>query len=245
MEHDIIRQKYPKSRKGRQCIGPCYPPKKWVIHPITLEYYTHKALPFCPTETWIDPDTKKPYNIDECVKPSKHIDNATIEMNIIMPKIHFTSKRFLKIYYKIYSFDSALVWINENRNKSIYTKLRILNSAWKAYGTQDVINEQLINVYMYIIKKFWIKKIYTYLNSYIQVNNKKIYFKKVSPSNKNKIEKINFIMKKLVTKNSIYRVLSMYVNNNIPVWEKIDDHNKKILMSMIEYFTNKIKESLK
>jgi len=246
MEHDII-MKYPKSRNGRQCIGPCYPPKKWMIHPITLEYYTNTHFPFCPTETWIDPKNQKAYNIDECVKVSEHIDNTLIEMNIIMPKIHFTSKRFLKIYYKIYSFENTIVWINENKHKSIHTKLRILNSAWKAYGnTQNIIDEQIVNLYINLIKQYWIKKLYKYISIYVYVSGKKIYFKKQSVKNNNNysVEKINFIIKKLITKKNIYKLLSIYIDEYTDKWDTIENHNDTLFSFMKEYFVNKIKETL-
>ncbi len=250
MEYDIIKKKYPISRHGRQCMGPCYKPNTWMIHPVTLEYHTNDDFPFCPTEIWIDPKDQLAYNIDECIKPSDKIDNTIVEMNMILPIIHFTGERFLKIYYKIYSFENAISWINKNKHSSIYTKLRILNCAWKAYGnTVDVINDYTVNVYINIIKQHWIKKIFKHIEKYIHISGKNIYFKKPSSkatkiNNKNIIEKFNFIIIKLITKNNIYKFLTRYVEEHEDRWDKIENHNVLMQSYLIKYLVNKIEETV-
>ena len=158
INYNIIK-KFPKSLHGKQCIGPCSKPNIWVVHPTTLEYFTNTNFPFCPTEAYSK--NNRIYVDDQCIRPSEEVDRTLIEMNMITTNIIFTSKKFLKIYYDIYSFENAVFWIIKNKHKAIYTKLRILNSAWKAYGdTIDVLNNQTINLYIDIIKQYWIKKIY-------------------------------------------------------------------------------------
>ena len=188
MNYDIIK-KFPKSLHGKQCIGPCSKPNIWVVHPTTLEYITNTNFPFCPTEAYSK--NNRIYVDDQCIRPSDEVDRTLIEMNMITTNIIFTSKKFLKIYYDIYSFENAVFWIIKNKHKAIYTKLRILNSAWKAYGdTIDVLNNQTINLYIDIIKQYWIKKIYRHIEKYIYTICKKIYFKKQSSKNNKKNTKI-------------------------------------------------------
>ncbi len=237
--------KYGKSVNGRQCLGPCYESNKWTIHPLTLEYITNKNYPFCPTAPWTDPKNKdKIFIQDRCHKPSKDVDDIAIQMNVIIPEITFTHEHFLKIYYKIYSFENATSWISKYEHKPILTKLRILECAWKAYGnTLSILTNDLVIIYIDIIKKYWMKYIYKSIGKYVNVETKKIYFNKpTNANNKYKVEKINFIIKKLVTNNNIYKILYKYITDNIDKWDDIEYYNKTILNYIIEYFKIKIKE---
>ncbi len=239
---NIYEQKYGKSINGRQCLGPCYKPAIWTIHPVTLGYITDEEHPFCPTERYKDEELDKFVYLDRCKQPTDNIDNTALEMNVISPEIDFSCNNFLKIYYKIYSFENAVEWILKNKYKSVLTKLRILSCSWRAYNiTLEVLTNDLIDVYINIIKKYWIKTIYKYISKYIRVTKKKIHFStKGTANNKNKVEKINFIIKKLITKNNIYKIMSKYIRDNMNNWSQIGDYNKNILDYIIKYFINKM-----
>ena len=92
----VFDKKYSKSKNNFQCLGPCYEPSTYIIHPTTLEHVTNTKYPFCPVNEWddIDPKTKQKTSriTDKCFNPikKKNISAHEVEMNIILPKIDFT-----------------------------------------------------------------------------------------------------------------------------------------------------------
>lgn len=251
-EYNLNQKKFPKSITGRQCIGPCYESNKYIMHPINLTYVTDKEKPFCPTHEWRNEKTGKNEIIDICLIPSKadDINKQQIELNFIVPTFEFSCEYFLKTFYNIYSFESALDWISTNINNPIYSLLRIINCAWKIYGsTVDIINEQLIEFYINVIKKEWIKDIYPIISKYLSTENKRIYMKRpnkndINNKNINQIEKINFIMKKFITNQAIYKVLHNYIESNKDDWDNIKSHNEMIEEYLIKYIVEKIESTI-
>ena len=55
---DYFNRKYPTSKNGYQCLGLCYEPKTWIVHPITLEHVTNTHFPFCPVKEWASKNEK-------------------------------------------------------------------------------------------------------------------------------------------------------------------------------------------
>ncbi len=178
--------------------------------------------------------------------PSKKTEGyeREYEMNVLLPKIDFDCSQFLKIYYNIFSFDDALVWINNNKKKPTNTILRILECSWKTYGKDiDFIDDQLVNIYINIFKNIWIKKIYQNLKKYIIVENKKIYLgmDQEKANKKYKVQKINFIIEKFITKNTVYKFFDQFITENRDGWEDIQNYNEFIKKSFIKYILIKIK----
>lgn len=253
---DLNMKSFQKSKKGLQCLGPCFKPNTWITHPDTLEYVTTKDAPFCPTNPHIvvDPHTGKKQKliIDECFKADENIDLNLIQLNVLSPKINFNCEQFIKIYYKIYSFENGLNWIETNKKSPHYTKIRILECMWKIYGNDlNVITNRTVNIYMNIIKKKWIKLIYKELKEYVIIDeNENIYFSinevqnKVQNKNKYRVEKINFIMDKIINHNNVYKILKKHIRNNGKIWDKIVNHNLIILNYIIDYSIQKITESI-
>lgn len=245
---NLINRTYQKSYGGYQCLGPCYSPGTWIVHPITLDYITHKNQYFCPTEDHLvkDDKTGKEYKmvIDMC-KKTDDVDINLMQFNILSPRIDFDCEQFLKIYYKIYSFENAINWIKKN-SASYFTILRVLECSWKIYGNNlNILSDRLVEIYIDIIKKKWINVIYKEIKNYITIKDNKIYFSnKDNNNNNNKIEKINFILDKLVNKNNIYKILEMHIIKNNKNWGKITNHGHKILDEIIKYFINKINDSI-
>lgn len=252
----VFDRKYPISKNNKQCIGPCYEPGTWIIHPITLEYVTNTNHSFCPVNQWeiTDPKSGKKFNrtTDECYVPTheKDISKKEIEMNILIPKIDFSCIQFLKIYYDIHSFEDSLTWISINYNIPIFTKLRVMNCSLEAFGSNiDIIDDRLVDFYIEVIKKVWIKDIYPYIKNYIFVDNNKIYLK----DNKNNeliddkyvIEKINFFLEKFANKNMIYKFLLKYINKYKHSWNNIESHNNELKKYYKKYIIDKIIETVK
>ena len=121
--------------------------------------------------------------------------------------------------------------------------MRIIDCAWKIYGSNvDVLNDQLIDFYIMVIKKDWIKYIYPIISKYIYVDENNIYFKKNSDDeNSNQIEKINFFFKKIINKQFIYKFLYSYIEMNKSNWDDIKSHSKLMLEYLIDYIISKIK----
>lgn len=257
MENDTLlisdKKTYQKSTHGQDCIGPCYEPGIRIMHPMTLNYVRHKTEPFCPTNEWEYEDKytgkKLKLYIDSCENPIRkgEINENEISMNMLLPWINFDCGHFLKIYYKIFSFDDGITWINKNKNTPYLTKLRILECCWKYYGYQDdfVITDELIDLYISIIKNKWIHDIYHKFKGMIVVDNDKIFIGKDVDDNKDnkdkyKVEKINYIVKKLLDRNTIYKILLRYIKKFYSKWNEVKSHNKNIKLFIMEYLDNKL-----
>ena len=96
--------KYPISKNNRKCVGPCYEPNKFIIHPINLDFVTGNTnKPFCPTNVYEDVDkdgtTYKSF-VDECFKVT---DDKDSNVDMLTPNITFDSRSFLNTYYNINS----------------------------------------------------------------------------------------------------------------------------------------------
>lgn len=242
-DYDI---KYPKSRNNYQCLGPCYEKATYIIHPTTLEHVTELDNPFCPVNEWeyINPNTgKSELRItDGCFNPTtneKTMSTKEIEMNIILPKIDFSCSHFLKIYYNIYSMETAMDWIDNNKHAPYYSVRRILDCTWSAYGLNDpdyVMDDRIIIYYIDLIKSKWMSDIYKKIGKYVKVDKNKIYFSN-SNDDTDSIVKINFIIEKLVTHQYIHKFftnfISYYSKNNDSL---IVSYNKIIKRDLINYF---------
>lgn len=252
---DNKRSTYPISKHEQNCVGPCYEQGTFILHPITLNHLTYKDKPFCPTKGWTytDPKTnvKTSLTVDECIDPTenKDIGKEELKMNILLPSIVFNYSQFLMIYYDIHSFDDSLKWIHDN-SSTLTTKMRIIECAWKVWGnkTDFVITDELINFYQIIIQKKWIRQIYHYIKKYIKVIDNKIqldYPEKYAEDKKFRKEKINYIIKKLLTNNTIYNILFKFIEINHHEWDNIDSYNDSILHFLNDYLEHKILKTIK
>lgn len=237
--------KYPISKHGHQCIGPCTKPKVFVVHPISLNYITDKKNPFCPTHQWTDNDGTV-YQHDDCFYPVEGSDSSNIETNILIPTFGFSCIHFLKIYYNIYSFESAIEWVLRNPQQPLFTQMRIIDCAWSAFGINYDIDHSIVDFYIDVIKKFWIKHIFPHLNHFITVQSNKILFSSHHiPSSTHKIEKINFILSKLISYSNIYKFLSLYQDYYRNEWNSIISHHINMVPFLINFLTNQINLALK
>jgi len=244
---DNSKKKFSIGLNGQQCIGPCYPPDSKILHPITLEMKSIIDEPFCPTMGWMDKRDNREKWTDACLiaDNEKDIDYGKVDISYVLPTLGINCEIFLKLYYDVYSFEGAVDIITNDR-MPFNTHLRLLNCAWKVYGSNiDVINDQLINFYVNIIKREWIKEIYPYVAKYIYVDNKNIFLKENdSDIQSNQIEKINYFNKKFNNQQIIYKVISSYINANTANWSNIIDHNKNIKYYYIDYVVDKIKNTI-
>lgn len=241
--------KYPKSKHGYQCLGPCFPPGATTVHPISLEHITNNHNPFCPIKLidTINPLTQR-HEIkshDECFQASvskDYFNKSEYERNIVMPVMDFSEEYFLKTIYNINSFDKALEYISKKKTLPKLTRLRILDCAWVAYG-QDVIiiDNRLVDFYIELIKKYWINDIYNKIGAYVHVKKNTIFLD--SPDTNEltikdySTERINFILNRFINYDEIYKFLTRFIKNRSDN-EKISELIKN---DLLEYIINKIK----
>jgi hypothetical protein len=253
MDKNIKETKYPKSKHGFQCIGPCYKPGTVIIHPITLEYVTDKVNPFCPVKEWIDDKStdRKEKIVDVCANPThdKNISGKELEMNMLTPQIDFNNEQFLKIYYEIYSIEDALLWLSNKEYVPLTNKMRVISCAIGAYGkNMDMIDSRLVNFLILIIKKKWLADIYLRLNKYVHIDNDTIEFStNANQLNEDeyKVPRMNFIVDKLLNFEVIENFLEKYVRYKNKIWDEIISHLQQIKIDLIDYLEKKIKVSNK
>ena len=89
-------KEYPKSVNNRQCIGPCYPKGKILIHPYSLTKMTDHYNNFCPTYKYTD-DAGNKLQIDNCDVSNANPEN--IKLGMLVPLMSFDCGAFLQIYY--------------------------------------------------------------------------------------------------------------------------------------------------
>ncbi len=250
---DTPDKKYPIAKSGKQCLSPCYEPGTYAIHPVTLQYVIDKDNPFCaihPYEKW-DPvrGQMEIYTHDECYVPTAKEDivKKQIEMDILLPIIDFSCSRFLNLYYDSNSFEDIFIWFDKNPDASNATKMRLIECGWKVYGNDvNVVSDSMVNFYVELIKKSWIKYLYPTIKSYIQIDGDNIYVEKkkevdnTTRNDKHKIMKVNYFIKNFVTKNNVYKFLTTYIEHYSSQWNEIESHNENIRDFFIKYIIEKM-----
>lgn len=242
------KNKFHTGINNQQCIGPCYPAGEYITHPVNLNtVHLEEHKPFCPTMPWKKNENDLLKFVDECLVPDNmnKYTKEEIVLNYVAPTIGYSYKTFLKTFYNIVSFEEAVDYISNNKSP-LYTQLRIMNAAWKSYGINaDIINDQLLEFYVNLVKKQWIKYIYSHIAKFIYVDKNQIYIKENNaPINENKIEKINYFNKKFNNTQIMYSVLSSYLKENKSMWDDIIDYNDNIKKYYVKYVLDKIKNTM-
>lgn len=256
--NNIPKKRYPKSKRGLQCIGPCYNPRTVVVHPHTLQFVTDdKAFcPIAPNEYTDAFGNKQVYITDRCLAPmsDKDVGEKEIEMNTLIPEMDFNCAQFLKIYYEIGSLEDVFEWIDINKKSSIFTRLRIFTCGINGHLNQlEMIDDRVVDFFIDLTKKIWIKDIYPIVAPYLYVDRETntIYIKDYYSDdytrnseesiNSYKVEKINFFIEKFVSRNRMMAVLNKYFfnkNNNTVKIKYFDDDDVK--NEYIGYIMDKI-----
>lgn len=243
-------KKYPKSKSGLQCITPCYPAKSWTIHPISLIYHT-SDFPYCHVNTNLIKYKDYHYDVqetDKCTNPITQDEYKIMDINVLIPTVNFSCKYFLMVYYDINTFDDGLKYISKYDYKSIITRSRIMNCMISVFIKDiEYIDNRFLNFFVELIKKKWISDIYKKINKYIKIENNSIKFTKPDETqygNDYKIEKINFIMEKLLKDDDIHIFLSKYIEKLKENEDEINDYIEDIKNNLIIYIENKINISV-
>lgn len=244
-----IKQKYPKSLRGRQCIGPCYPSDIVAIHPTTLEKIdtiSEKITkPYCPVDEYENEEGEKKL-YDFCYPPTfDKTDTTDITGDIVTPLFSFDNNNFLKLYYKIHSFDDALDWIT-SQQKSYLTKIRIIDCALLVHGPNfEITSDRLVNFYLNIFATKLITDFYNKLGKYIHIKENEAYIGKPNNNNNHKVEKEQYIIKKFLQHDMFDKFILIYMENHHSDWNEIDSHSDLIKNEYIQYIESKILLTLK
>lgn len=243
-------KRYPKSKNNYQCVGPCYPPGTMVVHPTQLEFVTEGPLPFCPIDEIFYEDPKSGETIkkstDTCYNPieKENIDKSQLELNILTPQIDFNSEQFLKIYYKVFSFDGAVDWVDNNQHVPIGTKVRIINCAIEAFGKNiELFDLRFCNFFINYVKLKKIKMLYSQIHENINVDHTTgdifIAPNKLGIHDKS-IERTNYIIQTFINKEEITKFLQKFFKKNSNNLGQAEDHLNKMANDLIIYIINKI-----
>jgi hypothetical protein len=172
-----VKDIYPISVHKQQCIGPCYYSDSRIIHPLTLEEIKGVEHNFCPTNTFVftDPKTKKNQLsiIDKCIVPTARetrMDDILRDF-VIVPQLYFSSDYFVKVYYKIYSLEEFLTWLDSHKTDPFKTKERVFNNCMVVYGDQlNIIDHRIV----YFINELMLKnlpRLYRHLNKFFSIKD--------------------------------------------------------------------------
>jgi len=244
--------KYPISKNNRQCVGPCSEPNKFIIHPITLQLVTGpKDKAFCPTNVYenIDEKGKKSrLRVDECFKPTKYIQNEYID--ILNPTITFDSNIFLNYYYNIYTYQELLEWLNKNSHLLNTTKMRIIECGFSSFSKEIyLIDEIIIKLYLELFCEH-LEDFYNDTYKYIDCGKTIMFKKNNNKKNKMKIERIQYLERKLITYEEVSKFINKYFEKTIEELKKKNINlnyifqKQNIINSFSKYLKNKIKKSI-
>ena len=246
--------KYPISKNNKQCIGPCYDAHKYTIHPITMNLITSNK-PYCPTIIYENEDIVtgkiRRQAVDACnILDKKQNSEQEQEQNqvnyFLNPNINFDPQIFLNTYYKLDSYHEAINWLETKNYLPILNKMRIIECIWLVFHDIVIIEDIIVMNYLDYFKEYHIKDFYNNLFSYIEIINNEIFLKKTKLEKKKfSIERINFMIEKLINIENISNFLHKYHennknnNNNINLEEQYNKINIK--KNFIEYLLNKLK----
>ena len=220
-------QLFQKSINGKQCISKCYEKNSKILHPIALKVVSNDKSSFCAINPTINPYNGKFLFVDECTRPNNILNstsnntpiNKTItDIDILLPIIHFECDEFLKKCYNINNIGDFYGWLNNNKNTPYLSQLRIIDCFIKCYGNNiDILDDIFTDVIYYIIKKYWIKKMYNKLCQRVGVENNIAFLVK---ENKNMLKKTDyieirtkFLFSNLITKENIAQISSEYFSH--------------------------------
>lgn len=255
------KESYPISSNGQQCIGPCYHKNTQIIHPISLDEYTHTRNSFCPVHTFvhIDPVTKiqELLNIDKCDNPT--VDEQQLDENLqqhsVLPQLNFSSDYFVKIYYNLMSLEDLLKWLDQHKLDPFKTKERVFNTGMETYGNELNILDNRIIFFVNEIMLTYLPKIYRKIKNYIAIENNVVTIvnnNNQDDNSENEIEEIDsknikiviaYIKEKFLGSDHIYQFMTKILR-----YYKEDMTNRyisEILVNhMIEYIIKRIKITL-
>jgi len=133
------------SKNNLKCLDKCHPPRETFIHPQTKKNITNNQKEYiCSVSQYVKDNEK--YYTDECKEIPRN-------------KYYYNSKVILTSYYKIYSMEDLLLWLDNNKELSLDTKIRIFNFGFMAYFEELVFIDNRLIDFISLICLYYIDKI--------------------------------------------------------------------------------------
>lgn len=248
------KNNYPVSINNQQCIGPCYYTGTQIIHPLTLDEISNIDYHFCPVNAFPhkDPITKKIRLeiIDKCIVPTARETqmDETLSENIIVPRFHFSSDYFIKVYYKIFNLEELLRWLDEHKNDPFKTKERVFNNGMAVYGDQLTIIDHRLVYFVNDVMNEYLPKIYKQLKKYIIVIDDKITLVEYSQERKTSNDDSLFLVRgyiksKFLGTDNITQFMSKFVRYyKAELSDRFLSHH--LVNHMVDYCIKRIKMTL-
>lgn len=258
---DSMEEKYPVSRNNYQCIGPCYPPDSFIIHPVTLndDVRSYSMCPIHPTVVTDSTGTRVEL-YDFCSVPTAKAPTIGTSQQAALPTFKFDPVFFLKLYYNIGSLEEGFEWIDANADLPYKTKERVFNQIVVLYGNNlSLADHRLIN-HVHNIMTHNIALIFRAIVKYVRIDDSdktNISLRPplssdssvdISAIDKTTISLVNaYIKSKLIGVSEINSFLNKFFRygvSNISV-EQRDSFTKVVVDSMIDYIIQRIEVSFK
>lgn len=246
-------KKYPKSRRGFQCVGPCYKKNTTIVHPMYFAIRTDLDHSFCPVEEWkyVDPKTKKSEKLITDVCDDNNPNVVMDPQDLLFPYIEFNTHMFLTTFYNIASFADGIDWITENKEKyPSNTLVRIFDLVFQTYGENtDIISindPRIIDFIYYIVKNKFLDDIILKIAKYIYIDNnsKKVYLKynTAKDTSESIVVKTNYVLENIINIDNLSKFLIKYFRSRQNVFAGSTMEN--IVAGYISNIVNKINISI-
>jgi len=249
MQQYVQNKKYPFSKSGIQCVGPCYKKNTKIIHPIYLNAVSNIGNSFCPIAETRD-ESMKPQIIDFCDDNlnTQTQDNFNIN-EFLYPYINFDGSNFLDSFYNLNDFGSVINWIDNNKNLPINTRFRIFDLGIKSYkNIIDIIeisDSRIIDFLIQVFKTKYLNNIVIELLKYITINDKLVEIKYTDKKETNEsiIIKTNYINKNIINIENVSNFISYLFKSIIEEKEEklVQDY---IINKFISFLIGNIKKQL-
>ena len=136
-----------------ECITKCFKANTINLHPTYLKYIT-KTKPYCFIS--VNEGSRSKIKISKSCKIDNNLNEMIHDIDYFIPKINFSSSKFLKNVYEILSWRDLLKFLEKNINDNhIFTIDRIISSSWLTFDKDYKLNlEIIIEIYKLYVSKF-------------------------------------------------------------------------------------------
>lgn len=125
----------PKSLKGYQCIGPCYPPNTLFYHPMYLRALETDKNSLCPVTKFYNADEEEYDIFDNCKEEDITLNYEKFELFEDVFQFASNDKLFLSQIYNINNLNGATEYLEESIELlPVYSQKRILNSIYNVWN---------------------------------------------------------------------------------------------------------------
>ncbi len=165
----------PKSVKGHQCIGPCYPPNKLFYHPVYLRAIETDKNSLCPVTKFYNKEEEEYDIFDNCKEEDITMNYEKFELFEDIFQFASTDQLFLSQIYDINNLNGATEYLEESIELlPEYSQKRILSSIYNVWSNNKNFPVELFCKRV----KFILKSIYKIDISIDKIKNKIIDSKK-------------------------------------------------------------------